>query len=624
MPDFAVSTTFKGRDKLTRTLDKMGRSADKFGSKLTGSILKANAVSKGFDLLRQGTSAVASQFVQFDDAITASSAKFSDMNLATVEGQKKLLELKKTARDVGAATQFSATEAAQGLDFLAMAGFNTEQAMSSLPGVVDLATVANVDLARATDIASDSLGAFNLMTDDSVQLQTNLTRINDVMAKTMTRTNTGLEELFEAAKKGGPAFTAAGQSIESFNALLGVMANSGVKGEEAGTQLRNVMLRLAKPTGEAQKVIDKLGVSVQDQNGNFRDVMDILGDFEKGLKGMGDQQKSAALSTVFGARAITGVNILLAEGADKLKSFRKELINSSGSSKDMADIMRKSLGNRLKSLQSALIETGFKFFTAFEKQGAGAIDKITEAIRNFNMKPIIDGAKNTVKFFTEAYKIIKPFIPLIKELTIAFIAYSVAMKAFMAVGVIVNFIKFVSVIRQAIAAQGLLNVVMSANPIGLIVIGVSALIGVIVLLYRNWDKVVSIFGPGISKIWNWFSGLLDNPFFAAISTIFLPFITIPALIIKHWAPIKEMFSSIGDKFSSVASSVGGFFGIGDDDGGKDNAKTREAPNQTEIEARQQIGFAGKLQIAGAPDGSKVESKTTGAPAINVEMLGQNI
>lgn len=408
MASFAVSTRFTGKDLISKTFARMGKNADRFGNKsskafkkanrsasrfkdITKGILAAAGISKVLGGLKQGLSAVTTEFIGFDGAVISAAAKFKDINLATAEGQKRLLELKKAARETGAATQFSAGQAASGLDFLAMAGFNATQAMAALPGVVNLATVANVDLARATDIASDSLGAFGLMTEDTTQLQKNFTRVNDVMALTMSRTNTNMEDMFEAVKKGAPDFTKAGQSLESFSALLGVMANAGKKGSEAGTTLRNIMLRLADPTKEAKKAIKLIGIETSDAEGNFRDIVDILADVEKGTKKMGEVQKTAALSTIFGARAVGGINILLTEGSEKIRAFRGELESAGGASQKMADIMRTSIGNRLKSLSSAAIEFGFKIFTAFEKRGAGAVDKLTEAIRNFDPKPIVEG-----------------------------------------------------------------------------------------------------------------------------------------------------------------------------------------------------------------------------------------
>lgn len=411
---FAVETIFKSRDKQSANFNKMGKNAKRFGETtskafkkasssakrfngITRGILQAGAIQKSLAGVSRGLASVTTDFLDFDNAITGASAKFKGLDLATKAGQKTLQDLRKTARLVGRDTEFNAAQAAGGLDFLALAGFNAQQAMKLLPGVANLATVAGLDLATATDIASDSLGAFGLMTSNTAQLQKNFTRIQDVMAKTTATSNTNLVDLFESIKKGAPAFTAAGQSLESFSALAGSMANSGVKGAESGTQLRNVMLRLAKPTKQSADLMSRLGVRTQDANGDFRDVIDILADFEKGLKGMGTQQKSAALATVFGARSVTGINILLKDGTKQLRSYRQSLIDSQGASEKMARIMRSSLINRLKSLGSALTEVGFQFFDAFADKGANAIEKLTGIVRKINLKPITDGIKTIWK-----------------------------------------------------------------------------------------------------------------------------------------------------------------------------------------------------------------------------------
>ncbi|NCB47772.1 phage tail tape measure protein, partial [bacterium] len=360
MSRFSIEAVFTAIDHITKPVANMARNSKMLAASIEQSSLKMSA---GLQRAREstamlGTAAlgglaiglglVTRQYFAFDQSITSASAKFTDLNRNTVDGQQKLEALRQIARKLGAETEFSADQAAQGLDFLAMAGFKTEQAISLLPGVVNLATVANVDLARATDIASDALGAFGLNTSDSTQLAINFTRINDVMAATMTRSNTSMEDLFESIKKGGASFVTAGQSVESFNALAGIMANSGLKGEESGTQLRNIMLRLADPTAEAAAQLKKLGVVTQDQNGNFLDIVDIIASLETGLNGMGTAQRSAALAQIFGARSVTGMNILLKEGSSNIRNFRTGLEGSAGASERMADVMRSSLMNQLK------------------------------------------------------------------------------------------------------------------------------------------------------------------------------------------------------------------------------------------------------------------------------------
>jgi TP901 family phage tail tape measure protein len=270
--------------------------------------------------------------------------------------------------------------------------------MKLLPGVTNLATVANVDLATATDIASDSLGAFGLMTDNSAKLAKNFTRVQDVMAKTTATSNTNLTDLFEAVKKGAPDFTAAGQSIETFSTLIGTMANAGIKGAEAGTKLRNISTRLAKPTKEAAAAMEMLGIRVEKEGGGFRDMLDILDDVRKGTSKLGEVQKSAALATIFGVRQTGGLNVILKEGTERLRSYRQMLIDSKGASEKMATVMRSSLINRLKSLGSALTEVGFQFFSAFDEQGASAIDKLTQFVRKIDLTPLINGIKTLFGF----------------------------------------------------------------------------------------------------------------------------------------------------------------------------------------------------------------------------------
>lgn len=582
MPDFAVSTIFKAKDGVSVVFGKMGkqagffgddadkafrkasRSGSRFGDIIKG-ILVTDVIKSGLRALRDGLRAVTSEFIDYDAAIVSASAKFKGLNLNTQEGIDTFNALKKTARDVGASTEFSATQAAGGLEFLAMAGFDAKQSIAALPGVVDLATASNVDLARATDIASDSLGAFGLTTKDTAKLTANLARVNDVFAKTTTTANTNMEQLFEAVQKGAPQFTASGQSIETFSALIGVMANSGVKGGEAGTVLRNVMLRLASPTKEAAKIMKDLGVNVKDKvTGNFRDVIDILADFEKGLKGMGDVQRSAALSTTFGARAVSGINLLLQEGTDGLRTYRGELENSAGASKTMAEVIRQSIGNQLKGLNSALIELGFQFFDTFKNQIGPAISSLTEFIRGINIPAMIAS-------FNSLLDTLRPFRGIILGIAAAFVTYNAVFIAFALASKIKTFLAFAAALRAVGVAQGLLNIIMAANPILLVAAAVGLLVAGLVLLYDNWDAVVKAFKSGF--------GIFD-----AVANFF------------------------GDDDVEVKKTV--------------DITTRQAPNAANV-AAQQVQFNGQLNIAGAPEGSTVSGETTGAPPVRMELAGAN-
>jgi TP901 family phage tail tape measure protein len=574
--NFAVVNKFTAIDRVSKVFRNMGTASEKFGNKaersflkasragsrfrdVTKGILAAGAISRGLSLVERGIAGATTEFVNFDQAITSASAKFKGLDLTTKEGIATLNKLKKAARDTGAVTQFSATQAAEGLDFLALAGFDAQQAMAALPGTVNLATVANIDLGMATDIATDSLGAFGLMTKDSIQLQKNLTRVNDVMAKTMATSNTNLEQLFESVAAGAADFTQAGQSMETFNALAGIMANAGKKGEAAGTALRNVMVRLAAPTGEAAKILDKFGVKTQDQAGNFRDVLDILDDFQKGMKGLGTAQKTAAISTVFGLRAQGAINILFKAGTKQMKEYRESLINAAGSSQKMADIMRGSILNRLKSLQSALIELAFKVFVKFEKRGGAAIEAITEAIRKFDPSMIINGIESVIKIFSRLKQegVFDAFLLALKE------SIPLLGQMFRAVGKVFNFLADAGAFRA-------------------MAVGFKVLAGAIRFTTQLIKAMINIVSP-----------LLD-------------------IVAKIASVPVSILSMAGAGAADILGAVTG--------GGGTTAPV--APNAKEAEAKaQQVNFQGQLDITGAPAGSTFENKGKGAPPINVAMMG---
>lgn len=530
-----------------------------------------NAAVLGAGALTAGAVKATRDFIELDSAITNAGAKFKDLDSGSKTFNKNLKALQTEARKVAKVTEFLGTDTAGALDKMAMAGMTSVQAMELLSGTTNLATAANTDLTTAVDISTDTLGAFNLEAS-----KFNLDKVSDQMAKVTTTANTDLLSMFESVKTGAPAFTAAGQKISTFNSLVGKLANAGIKGGESGTSLRNMILRLSKPTGEAAGVISDLGVKIQDSRGNFRDIIDIIGDFEKGLKGMGTAQKTAALTTVFGARSVTGFNILLNEGQTELRKYQKSIENSTGASQKMADAIRNSIGNRIKVLFSGLSELGLKFIEAFETRGRSALNKLIEVVQNFDMNIIIDAVnkgietfKNLTNFIKENKNVILGFITTLAIFKGAIIAVTIAQKAqmlAMAVGPVLTMIKlFMSLAKTEgilATAQLALNTAMSANPVALIIIGVMALIAVVILLIKNWGKikpvVVKVWNAVsgfISKMWNGLMGLLDNPFFTAIGLMVAPWITIPLLIIKNWEQFKTIMIGVGQAVVAVLKFI---------------------------------------------------------------------
>jgi len=483
---FSVEAVFKAVDRVTAPVSRMQNRVGKFTRSMNRGLGKLNRSVDKFSggIKRAGLAVAASMFIvggamanvigtgaEFEQTLVNAAAKFPGEIRKGTEAFKLLED---AARQTGKTTEFTASQAANGLNFLAMAGFNAEQSIAALPGVVDLATAAQIDLATASDIATDTLGAFGLATKDAAQLGINLARVNDVMARTTTSANTDMETMFETIKKGGATATGAGMAIEEFSAMVGIMANAGLKGSEAGSVMKNMVLKLSAPTAAATKILKGLKVETQDAGGNLLSVTDILGDLSEKMKDMGTAEKGAVLDTLFGKRAIVGVQILMKEGAQAIKGYTKELKGATGASGEMASVMRDTLQGRLNSLNSAIEGVKISIFTLSNTALNGAVDKTTEWVRA-NEELI---ASNIGEFIVDLINNFESIVTWIKRIGIA-------------LGV---FIAFTTILKTLVLTMTAFNLVMALNPIGLMVLGVAALVAGLILLGSFIDDIVAGFG----------------------------------------------------------------------------------------------------------------------------------
>ncbi len=516
---YAIETVYKLIDNITMPLDKIGVKGKTVGRALKNEFTKteqqlANVGTKlksfakgaalaGIALVGVGIGVATKQFIDYDAAVTGATAKFKDLDITSVDYKDNLKAVGKVARDVAAITEFNAVDTAGALDKMAMAGLTSKQSMALLAGTTNLATAAGADLTTAVDIATDALGAFGLMTEDEKALEGNLNRLSDVMAKTTNMFNTDISGFFESAKMGAATFTSTGQSLEDFSAMVGVMASSGIKGSESGTQLRNMMLSLASPSKTAAMALDRMGIKTTDAQGNFLNIIDILAQFEKGMKGMGDAEKAAALTDIFGKRTVTGVTLLLAEGTEGLKRYSKELQNAGGTAANVAAAMRGSLANRIEVLKSALTELGFKFVDAFAAKGGKAIENLTATITNFDPASIID-------FLTAAFTVISKIVGVLWKMRIIIISLAIAWGVYkvavIAAVVISNIMGMVQAVQALVSAQqgmnvvqAIFNVLLTENPVGVIIVAIVALIAIIILCVKHWDDITA----AMARCWDW-------------------------------------------------------------------------------------------------------------------------
>lgn len=296
-------------------------------------------------------------------------------NVAAISGATgdDLQMLKDTAQEMGATTQFSATEAANALSYMALAGWDANQSASALPGVLNLAAASGMELASASDMVTDYMSAFGMSCEQSGYFA-------DMLAYAQSNANTTAELLGESYKNCAANMAAAGQDVETTTSLLAMMANQGLKGSEAGTALAAVMRDLTAKMSDGAIKIGDTSVAVQDANGNYRDLTDILQDVESATNGMGDAEKAAALSSTFTADSIKGLNLILNAGVSNAADFENQLRNSGGTAENMANVMNDNLAGAMKSLQSRAETFGNAIYESFSVQLKDAVNTAADAL----------------------------------------------------------------------------------------------------------------------------------------------------------------------------------------------------------------------------------------------------
>lgn len=350
----------------------------------TGKIAKGLAVSVGAAATVIGgigaaSVNVGSQFEASMSQVAATMGMTADEANYSNEAYAKLANV---AKEMGASTKFSASEAGEALNYLALAGYDADKACAALPTILNLAAAGGMDLAAASDMVTDSMSALGIAATEE-----NLTQFGDQLAKTAQKSNTSVAQLGEAILTvGGTAKTLAGGTTE-LNTLLGIIADNGVKGAEGGTKLRNIMLSLQSPTDIAAKKLKSLGVSVYDAQGKMRPMNEVLGDLNASMENMTDAEKQNALSTIFNKADLKSVNALLDNCGDRFDELSGYIADSDGAMQNMADTMNNNLQGRITEFKSAM-------------EGAGIA--IYEALGSSNLKDLVKEASGWIGDLTKA------------------------------------------------------------------------------------------------------------------------------------------------------------------------------------------------------------------------------
>ena len=352
--------TLKGRDELSPVLDKVQAKLKRvtsstafsnfkqnLGNKLSGGLKDmAGGVMMGAGMQMLGGAGIGFGLYNSVKSAMDFESAMSGVRAITNASQEDFEKLRNKALEMGATTKFTATESAQALNFMGMAGWNAEQSVAGLPGIMHLAAASGEDLAMVSDIVTDSMSAFNLAAEKSGEFA-------DVLAAAATKSNTNVGKMGFTFKYAAPLAGALGYSIQDVALAVGTMADSGIKGEQAGTSLRSLFTRLAKQPKEAAAAMAQLGIKIKDDTGKMKPLRSVLDDLRKSFRGLSEDQKTQYAAMLAGTEGMSGLLAIVNGDEKKFRELTKAIDGSSGAAERMAKIRLDNLSGDLTYLSSA-------------------------------------------------------------------------------------------------------------------------------------------------------------------------------------------------------------------------------------------------------------------------------
>ena len=566
-----AKTSATALQKISATGEKLKTTGDAISS-VGEKMLPVTAAVTGL-----GTAAVATA-ANFESSMSQVQATMGITKdaMSTVDGQSvnTMDTLSNLAKKMGSETAFSASECAQALNYLALAGYDTQQMCDTLPTVLNLAAAGDIALAEASDMVTDAMSALGMGVDEASTMV-------DQMAKTASTTNTSVAQLGQGILMiGGTAKTIKGGTAE-LNTALGILANNGIKGAEGGTHLRNVIMSLQTPTDKASDCIEALGLQVYDSEGNMRSMNDILGDLNTAMDGMTAAEKQNIISTIFNKTDIAAVNALLSNTGGTWDALQQSIIDSGGAAQQMADTQLDNLQGQITILKSAL---------------EGLAISIGELILPY-IKQIVTGIQGFVDWLNSLDEGVKKVI-----VTVGLVAAAVGPvlivvgKVISSVGTIMTTIpKLVSLVQTIGGGLQALWGVLMANPIILIIAAIAALVAGFIYLWNTneefrqfwidlWEALknavtvaVEAIGSFLTTAWDTIKTTAEtvwnaiSTFFTTlwtgIQTVFTTVITaistflstawttIQTVVTTVWTAISTFFTTILNGIKSVFTTV---------------------------------------------------------------------
>lgn len=438
--------------------------------------------------------------------------------------------LREKAKEMGAKTKFSASEAADAFTYMAMAGWKTEDMLEGIDGIMSLAAASGEDLALTSDIVTDALTAFGLQAKDSAHFA-------DVLAAASNSANTNVSMLGESFKYVAPVAGALGYTAEDTSIALGLMANSGIKASQAGTALRTVLTNLANPTDDMAGAMEILNVSLTDSRGNMKSLREIMEDLKKGFSTLSEAESAQVAAMLAGKEGMSGLLAIVNSSEADFNKLATAIDNADGTAENMANTMLNNLSGQLTILKSALEGAAIAFgdlLMPLIRDLVGLLQKAVDWVNN-----LTEGQKETIVRIAEVVAVVGP----------ALLIFGKIVKTIISVINIINVLKTVILALNPVIAA--LNALLTANPIGIIIVAIGALVAAFISLWNNcesfrqfwidlWEGIKEVFNDVIDWIVNAFNDVVD--FFKSIPE-----------------KLGEFFSSIGEWISNAFNDVVTFF-----------------------------------------------------------------
>lgn len=479
-------------DVTLRLIDKMSSPLNAAGAKLKESANQWTRAGKQIQKAGNSISAVGGSMtkkltlpiVGAGAAAVKVAADF-EQGMSTVQAisgatGKDLDDLAKKAKEMGAKTKFSATQATEAFKYMGMAGWNSGQMMKGIEGVMYLAGATGEDLASTSDIVTDAITAFGLSAKD-----TNM--FVDVLAKTANKSNTNVSMLGESFKYVAPVAGSLKYNVQDISTALGVMANSGIKASQAGTSLRSWMSRMAAPTDQVEAAMKQVGISLTDSSGNMKDFMTVMKETRAGFSKLTESQKAQAASALAGKTGMSGLLAIVNASDSDFENLAKSIYESDGACKEMYDTANNNLNGQLTILKSTAESIAISF--------------------GQRLTPYVKKATEWLQKMADKFNALKPGQQdMIVKIGLIVAAVGPALLVFgKMVTTVGKVVKVVGTIGKAFSTFGTIAG-MIASPVGIVIAVLGALVVAGILVYKNWDKIKASAG----KLWNYVKKVFDG------------------------------------------------------------------------------------------------------------------